>query len=687
MWLGQHLERVHARISSLPMEPVKQFAGHVALMRGLLSFISPEIICKSEEGLAWLEKAVHLRTPQAITIYSRLASISEDFTLKQDLISQLQEEAKTGSLFAQEDLLNYGIHVVDNFEEDMSKVVGSVTQNSEEHLIRPLHYIAFLRNKEDIQHLADKSVEEAWNIEAQCLVGVDVVTEGRLNYAMTQPGTALHWAVAMNNLTAVKALVGVGANPYTMNIGGNTPWALAVSSRLLPIIQFFADSCPCENEKIRAESTKQVIYCTSLHVYLACGKQFVERSLDVFKYLCEIGALARKEAYLSTVSVGPESPKLLKQLLEVDYTLSPDVSILEEVLLHAVQFSNEASIEIVLERFSKFKMTDYTILILCSAIDSTQAASLSSFRRLLDHLDSDFDINVRFTHQHVRETGRPMISTIEGVTMLHFAFSRGKTSMAIELLSRGANPTVLSLGPKSEMSGATPLGHLLFSQTHHNSLALCEFLRSKYLKDNPTFILDNAILNPNRRQNIFHFICSGEDERVHNGTGHKVAALYDLLDHLQSINEVGAREKVIELLNARLIDNDEEGQTPLLIAVSSGFSQAISPLVHAGARPLKLVGENKSTQTRGISILHMADFRSSLVWKEEFRDKYRRLRVMGFPWIDINSPVASKMRADYEERTWECISEIRDVLLQSLEGRTLWNRRKAAREADGLRVE
>ena len=681
-WLGEHLDRVLEQVRRGNVDEKDRICGQLSLMRGLARFIPPEVDLKASHGLQDLRQAVALGTPQSAAIYSRLSRFigsTEHMTI--NLADTLRKESTKFSVIAQEELRDIFASpedIPETTDEGKDQALGLTTDDEPGRPVS-LQEIAFLRTESSAAAFLDK-VEQPYKIEYQLPFVEDKAAGGSINYGPGQGGTALMWCVAMNNLAAAKCLVAQGASPFTKNSGGNTPWRLAVTSRLVPFVRLFA-SCPPPDEKMRQEEAKEGIFISPLQAYIACGPQYLDRSMDLFRALWDIGALSREDAYHSAVEGGASSSRVLARLLETDYAESPDQDLLRGVLKIAAMAGDREAVRMILARLPRLELSSYTIAVFCGAIYSDQAGSVEVLKRLLDHCGPGWDINARFTHRYVSAPGdEPVLSDDDGVTLLHFALGRGRTSAGIELLSHGADPAVQSRDARRKGNGITPLGHLLFAQSNHNYLALRELVRSDFVRrDHPTFILDNAVVDERRNYNVFHHLCEGEDEQVHNHAGHKTAALRDLLDHCSSVvaGRPEAEERFRALLHARMRATGEEAMAPIHVAASNGFTEGISLLARQGVDVLDRVGVGCVPGFAGFTPLHFVLLRSPLVWEQNFKSKSRMLWWSRIPWIDAKGPVAANMKRDYQERTHECLGGLENLMKQSSEGREILKNRAA----------
>ncbi|KAM0368138.1 hypothetical protein ACHAPY_011569 [Fusarium culmorum] len=258
--------------------------------------------------------------------------------------------------------------------------------------------------------------------------------------------------------------------------------------------------------------------------------------------------------------------------------------------------------------------------------------------------------------------------------------------MTVDLLRNGADPTILSIGKDTRGAGMNAFGRLFFANTHFNCLALITFLRSEYIRDNPDFVLYNAVIIPASNRNMFHFLTSDEDCRLHDSGSRKTTVLKELLRHLRGVPS--SRAKVRDLLNAQTIESSGElGMTPLYSAAVSGFADAVSLLVANGADPLFRILADPDNGVPGLTPLHTVDTRSLEAWKEDYLVHEKTYLRNGFPWFEMGAPVARKWASDYDKRTWETIRQFKQTLKKTPAGRELWERRRIFRSQEGLRVE
>ena len=111
------------------------------------------------------------------------------------------------------------------------------------------------------------------------------------------------------------------------------------------------------------------------------------------------------------------------------------------------------------------------------------------------------------------------------------------------------------------------------------------------------------------------------------------------------------------------------------LAASSGFVEAMEPLVRHGVDVLDRVGCGPGFA--GFTALHFVDLRSPLVWEQEFQDRAAMMRRESFPWIDKREPVAAKMQRDYEGRTQKCARTLENLMARTPEGRKILEMRAA----------
>ncbi|KAJ4113142.1 hypothetical protein NW769_006173 [Fusarium oxysporum] len=681
-WLGQHLEVVFNHLMSKNSSTLTSVISHVAILRGLLAFLPPNVGSKMAAGETWLTRAALHGDPDVSVLAYRLLR-AQDHNASTDFTDCLVRAAKAGSILARESGA-VPSSLISDIDEHV--FLARVQDLFEENAIWPMHLLAFIQDDAEIRNLVEIFNGEGWDLQTQTWLGIDQVNGGYLTYSMTMPGTALHWAVQMNNLAAVKALVEAGATPYTFTESRRNAWAVAVGARLLPIIKYFVESCACTDVAARSHWTVEALYYGLPEAYLACGESYVEGSCEIFRYLFGQNILPRREAYASTVSLGSGDALLLKRLLDEDYDEERDFTMVKRLLIDAVITGDISAVQILLSHLPRFETSDYSIHALTSAITSRAAEEDAVFRLLLQHISPAFDINIRFTHLHVKTHQSPIISETEGHTLLHSAFDHGKINMALELLRNGADPTILSIGKDIPGAGMNAFGRLFFANTHYNYLALKTFLQSEYIRDHPNFVFDNAVIIPASNRNIFHFLTSDEDSRVHDSAIHKTTALNELLRHLRRVPS--SRAKLRDLLNAQTLEaGGELGITPLYSAAVSGFADAVSLLVANGADPLFRILADPDNGIPGLTPLHAVDTRSLEAWKEDWLVHETTLVRNGVPWFEIGAPVARKWASDYEKRTWRTIRVFKQILLKTPAGRELWDRRRKFRSQEGLRVE
>ncbi|CAM1508683.1 Fc.00g055310.m01.CDS01 [Cosmosporella sp. VM-42] len=655
-WLATHLEKYYTGLVARKDESTKQLASYVALLRGLLSFIPPHVSSKSSQGLKFLEVAAGMGSIEAGPLYSRLAAAHDRFELTATWRSRLLEAAIQGSILAREDLPREDReHVLESSKPQRLAVMTEI----ETTLQYSINHVALLLEQDDIFRALRMYLQNGWNVNAQSLAGALSYTG--VGYQAFHPGTALHWAVEANNLSAAEVLIAGGANPYIQNSRGITPWGLAVECRLLPMVKLFNTFVPHPDPSARARETHRATHRSALIGYISTGKSFVDRTADLLLYLRKIDDLSRLEMYEPAVSSTVGDVRLLIRLLEIDFSDDPDETLAHSLLRYAIISSDSDSVRVLLALLPPLDTSNRSIHALCLTIQVSGISSDTISRMLLEHLDDDFDINTRFTYSDSDQTRSPRLSEVEGQSLLHIAFSYGRIAIAIDLLNRGASPTHLSIDKNQKLTGLTPLGKLLFSGTHSHCLALKTFLESDYIKnhDNQNFMIDHALLMPHLKRNIFHFLCGEEDGRVHETATHKTEAMLALLQHCAS--KVRS-DRLVELLNARMgtSDDDESGFTPLHIAASTGFAKAVGLLSGFGADPLKTT--SRSVTEPGETPLQIAKRRDAKLWERDFNFKFNILTEAGFPWISIDCPVAMQMKEGYESRTRDTIRAFENLL-------------------------
>ncbi|KEY73417.1 hypothetical protein S7711_11084 [Stachybotrys chartarum IBT 7711] len=682
-WLSQHLEKIYNHLIRKENDSTRRSICHIALLRGLLAFLPPNVGSKIVDGATWLTRAAQQGNPDAhVLAYNLLAAQGHEYQLA-DYATHLLAAARNGSVLARES----GILVPNIIGHlDDLKFLSNVEKEFEKNSVWPMHLAAFIRDENDLREMLQIFAEQRWDLQIQSAIGIDQVNGGYLTYSMTSPGTALHWAVQMNNLAAVKALIEAGATPYTFTERRRNAWSVAVGARLLPIIKYFVEFCSCLDMTARSRCTIEALFFGLPEAYLACGGRFIERSWETFQYLFQQNILPREEAYMSTISLGSGDARLLQKLLEEDYDELQDNAMLERLLIHAVTTSEVEAVELLLHRTPLFETTNYAVHVLTCAITSPGATADHIFALLLQHLSPNFDINVRFTSLYAQTERSPLISEIEGHTLLHSAFDYGKVRMAVALLRRGADTSILNIDKTSPGTGMNAFGRLFFANTHHNYLALKDFLGSEYIHEHPSFLVDHAVIFPGSNRNVFHFLTSDEDSRLHDSAIHKTTVLNELLRHLRKTPSF--RAKVKDLLNSQTREADGEmGVTPLHNAAASGFADAIGLLVAAGADPLFRVGADPDQGYSGITPLHVVDTRSTEVWKQEWFIREAKLAEGNFPWFEVGAPLAKSWKSQYEKRTWRTVRALKQILMKSSAGRELWERRRIFRSQEGLRVE
>ncbi|KAH7146143.1 hypothetical protein EDB81DRAFT_721027 [Dactylonectria macrodidyma] len=677
LWLGGHLEAAFEHLLHHGGAESRVAQSYIATLRGLLSFCPPAVAAEANEGISWLLKAADLGDLNCALLADRLAGACNIPLNSPACSAMIHQAAQDGSIIAQTMLqcLPPDQEAMTDAEQEFH---SRLLERFATETVWPQHSLAFVRSTKALDNLIANFVDQGWDLDAESRVGIDAVNGGYLTYSATEPGTALLWAVQMNNTAAVAALVHAGASPYgDTGSPRKTAWFVAVEARLLPIIEILVEFCPCNDEEARRNSTHEALFSGLPRAFLNCGTAYVERTFDMFQYLFSHNLLSREQAYKSTTALCAGDPRLLQKLLEDDYPAHRDETLLRSVLVNAVQTSDSDATILIVPLIRKLQSTDpFDMYLLHQAVISTGRRSLEICLSLLEHVHSNFCINARYSMLGATAEIPAILSCTQGATLLHWAFSHGNIDHAIELLRRGADPAVAYVDPTNPAKGTiNAFAQLLIPQTHYNYLALCRFLKSHYVKqENPIFVLDQAIMNPETNHSILHLLCGDEDTRLHNSP-HRMAYLQELLRHLRGLSS--HRSRILKLLNLQMLHDGEKGMTALHLAADSGFHDAVKSLVAAGADAMFRIAADPAIGHPGVTALHVVDMRDVTVWDEQWDIREGVLRRGGVPWLSKTSPVAKKLRAEYENRTHATMRELEAVLKKIPAGRDLLAKRAA----------
>lgn len=456
----------------------------------------------------------------------------------------------------------------------------------------------------------------------------------RPSHATSQPGTALHWAVARNSEVAARVLVRLGANPYLPNKLNRTPWDLAVGARLVKLLRIFETEHRCDIESERREFTRQCLVNNSVAVRLSTGMHHDRRNAETFAFLLESGATTVREILMRLISPGSMDSTLLRPFIEIHKEeLSSQPSLVHELLRRAVATCTDSVLQEILSLLHRPIVISEIIYLLlhCNILSrgppEGTAEVLSSLLRIFGAY-SDFNINTKYKCRvdlvESNDFSEISLTLGEGTTLLHQAFSLGRIDLAEILLDHEADPGVL------DESGATPLGRMIFAGSQHSNQMLKSLLGtpgmrtpSEFPSSYPEFVLQHYMTLPSRGQNIFHQITRGwESGRVHGSATHSKEALVSLINYFEARNP----DLLIELLNSP----DKYGGTPLFYAVKNGYYSAVMVLNKHGADPL---------------------IPSDTALEEEVDNRRWDDIFVLESWIDPTGVVAQKLKKDFEERT------------------------------------
>ena len=211
--------------------------------------------------------AAHRNDVRLLSVLQRIGSLSASTNLKGE--SPAHFAARGGHLQALEKLADYAML-------NSTPCVAGTT---------PLHYLCAFKSEASCDRAARLLLGRGEvNLEQQAQGFEEVNTSFHISHATSQGGSALHWAVAKNNEAAARVLVRYGANPYSKNRIGRTPWDLAVAARLINLLRIFEENHKCLYVDERIKLTEMGLATPLVCVRLSTGGEHMQRSLDTFPF-------------------------------------------------------------------------------------------------------------------------------------------------------------------------------------------------------------------------------------------------------------------------------------------------------------------------------------------------------------------------------------------------------------------
>lgn len=403
-----------------------------------------------------------------------------------------------------------------------------------------IHWVAFIRRRSLVEEVIQGWLEEGNDIDAESIGSMDKIT-GYMTFCPRSCETALSWAVHNDNEIAVEALLRAGADPLKKSTSmAPSPRSLAVLSRSLPTLKIFhasiKNSLPSASVNALKLASVDGLFLGSIGARLATGRNFISKSLEMFRYLTDKELISRDQIYLVL------STQHVRSSLKYLPTLSSD--------------------------------DETSSLLLVSAISCPRTTARDIFTLLLGHLDSSYDLDVRFSV--ITAPGLPTPTSVDrtasgALTLLEQALIANKPDIALDLVDRKASTKVVTK--------ANFFRQLLSTRTQCSHLALSRLLSSPFIALHPNFLVDQAILDPRHNYNILHFLSA-------RSTPYNAESLKLLLAHFHATSP-----KVLQRLVSmhEVKDNSDGTQTraftPLHEAASQAFSAAMGHLLNFGTDP------------------------------------------------------------------------------------------------------
>lgn len=527
----------------------------------------------------------------------------------------------------------------------------------------PLHYLFRFQDEMECKTIAESLFEKGVPVEQEAYISLEtVLSNPHMNHCMAQPGTALHWAVARNHRDSVKALLAVGASPYTKNSFGRTPWDLAISARLIALLRLLDKEGKCEDLEERQKVTVQGLAGSyPLTAMLSNGRHHVERSLAMISFLLEIGAATLKDVCVLAISPVYHDLRLLRALIAAyQQAFLADHDLVRYLLNSAVITGEIQAARELLRCLPPLQSDSHTLWIFHQAVTShdVHPESIKILETLFAHKTSDFDVNTRYSFDPTRKSDNSELVTLgSGDTLLHYAFSVCRLDLAKILLENFADPSI-----KNDR-GMTPLGRLISLGNQQSLLALQSMIPSLNQESQPTsfaaaypdFLTKNALTQPLVRSSILQQIVRAwESGRVHDNPDSEILALRMVLEYFAAWDPSYLQEllQMRDIATHPTADSPCDGNTILHHAASKGFASAAKLLIHHGADPFALNGFKKTP----------LDELTVRCWDKDFLIQEQAFAARGMPWIDSEGPVAEKLRMDFENRTKKTMEILEEAM-------------------------
>lgn len=473
---------------------------------------------------------------------------------------------------------------------------GSIANNAGH---SPLHFLVMFSGK-DIAAAAKLLKFSSPNVD----VNAFSETGERLpDYFEEVYGTPLHWAIACNNVIAVKALISLGAAIHPDTGTSFSPIELASRLLLNHILELLLKSSPLDKNQLRARE-RPLFFLNESHPFrlmLIQGRNLQKAMRQTLQILLQHWDIDTKNELGWT-------PLCKVALMNISATDSELASILiakSDLQLHLSQHSLIAASLIGCKGSPHPSMSTIFRDLVVAGAPLTHTSNLSSswpgWNAFHWAIGSNNIAAVIFIATHSPALlSIPTSSPEDGETPLHIAalVDNGLEVLNL-LLSLGADPTALTT-----RLGFTPLGSFI----------------SKSGRTTPDLSVLSALLTASATNNYIAKIASGERDTVlHVATMRSGLFLKlglsgtKLLRHILSHRDVRAR-----ILNKR----NTYGMTPLHIAAFQSDYAAVRVLVEAGA-------DLMLKTPRGMTALSLA---LEMARQKSVTDSYPTEKVLAEKW-------------------------------------------------------
>ena len=328
------------------------------------------------------------------------------------LRDKLIGEASQGCLFAAEDLLALGMSCeeIQPRSDQGTQDVGKLLSMAQVERLTHFHLLAFIQDEQAMETIIKVNAPDMVGMESLCRSPSHRYAPG-LDYGFLYRGTAFHLATARSILRPVEILLREGANPYTANERGRTPWCLAVMAKNVTIARLFKDSKHALPRKKLQPLTETALSISTIWNLVTYGANHAKRTVDMICYLQSCGLVQKLGSYEVVMASWAANPKALEILLRETHTEEAEVA-LKSLLLLATASQEPEAVKAVLSHIPRLQMKPDTYFILKMMMAMPGPSSAAIFTMALEHLDSRFDLNAKFTNGNPTTIGR-------GLTLLH----------------------------------------------------------------------------------------------------------------------------------------------------------------------------------------------------------------------------------------------------------------------------